>query len=272
MGDALSDEEKKALGAGRLPGDAFNQPPYNPASASAGPPPEPNLGPGDLREFRVVTPVEDIDLGPGVPRNEQSPFAREGAARRANPDLGNSIISPVQGFEYADVSPAPEDDGYAFGEYSPDYVDGFHPAVDLQVPTGTPVQAPRPMLIQKMQYADDPAAEIPGLGNAVWLQDDSGRTYLFAHLATIDIEPGVRWLYTGESFGTTGNTGNSTGPHLHFEVRAPDGTPIDPQTLIRPPGAGGAASGGLISSLLARAPLDLKQQGLLRRSPLIGRP
>jgi murein DD-endopeptidase MepM/ murein hydrolase activator NlpD len=54
---------------------------------------------------------------------------------------------------------------------------------------------------------------------------------MYGHLSRIVVEPG-RSVGTGEVLGRSGNTGRSSAPHLHFEVRR-NGVSIDPLTLVR---------------------------------------
>ena len=53
----------------------------------------------------------------------------------------------------------------------------------------------------------------------------------YAHLARIDVKPG-QLVRPGEQVGVSGNTGRSTGPHLHFEVRS-SGVAVNPQRFLR---------------------------------------
>jgi len=53
---------------------------------------------------------------------------------------------------------------------------------------------------------------------------------LYGHLNSIYVKPGES-VYAGEQIGAVGNTGNSTGPHLHFEIRY-QGVPRDPLAYL----------------------------------------
>jgi murein DD-endopeptidase MepM/ murein hydrolase activator NlpD len=65
----------------------------------------------------------------------------------------------------------------------------------------------------------------------VLMRMDDGKYTLFAHLSKVLVRPGQR-VSTGKLIAYSGNTGNSTGPHLHFEVRQ-DGRPHDPLNYYR---------------------------------------
>jgi hypothetical protein len=72
-----------------------------------------------------------------------------------------------------------------------------------------------------------------GYGNYIRIDaviDSKPVNVILAHLHRIDVESGAS-VAAGDQIGVSGNTGNSTGPHLHLEVRI-DGTPVDPLPLL----------------------------------------
>jgi murein DD-endopeptidase MepM/ murein hydrolase activator NlpD len=108
-----------------------------------------------------------------------------------------------------------------------------HQGQDLAAAEGTPVVAPRGGLIEAVQY------QAAGAGHYVVLDaDDEDHDYVFMHLRTgsIPVEEGDR-VRTGQVIGEVGNTGSSTGPHLHFEIWVggwyTGGQPIDPLPLLQ---------------------------------------
>ncbi|MEV6108859.1 peptidoglycan DD-metalloendopeptidase family protein [Streptomyces sp. NPDC051940] len=74
-------------------------------------------------------------------------------------------------------------------------------------------------------------------GNSVTIRHDDGYYTFYAHLSEIDAKPGER-VFPGQHIGRVGSTGNSTGPHLHFEVRVTPlfGSGIDPEPWLRAKG------------------------------------
>jgi murein DD-endopeptidase MepM/ murein hydrolase activator NlpD len=121
-------------------------------------------------------------------------------------------------------APLTSDFGLRFRGADPD----IHRGVDLRVPTGTEVRA---MAEGTVRFA----GTMSGFGNVVWL--DHGGTILsvYAHLSTIRVQQGQR-LRGGEVLGLSGQTGDATAPHLHFEVWR-GGHEVDPVPLMggRPP-------------------------------------
>lgn len=88
----------------------------------------------------------------------------------------------------------------------------FHAGTDLGAPLGTPVLAAYP---GSVEVADN----MGGYGLTVVLNHNkSTQQTLYGHLSEIFVEPG-EWVEQGTLIGRVGSTGNSTGPHLHFETR-----------------------------------------------------
>lgn len=92
----------------------------------------------------------------------------------------------------------------------------FHKGIDYGVPTGTPILSPYDGLTTV--YSAGPNSS--GYGNLVILKADGSEYYmLFAHLSVISVRRGDT-IRKGDKIGEVGNTGNSTGPHLHYEIRS----------------------------------------------------
>lgn len=94
-----------------------------------------------------------------------------------------------------------------------------HMALDLAVPVGTPVKATMDGRVIFAGWNDQ------GYGNLVILENGPYRLY-FAHLSKISLQEGD-WVQRGTVVGYSGDSGNSTGPHLHYEVRK-NGQALDP--------------------------------------------
>jgi len=72
-----------------------------------------------------------------------------------------------------------------------------------------------------------------GYGNYVVIAHSGGLDTLYGHLSTALVKPGQR-VTQGQPIGLEGSSGNSTGPHVHFELRI-NQTPINPAPYL-PPG------------------------------------
>lgn len=79
------------------------------------------------------------------------------------------------------------------------------------------------------------AGRLGGYGNQVLIDHGGGITTRYAHLRTISAKKGQR-VSAGSKVGIEGSTGNSTGPHLHFEVRR-NGKAINPKSFMLKAGA-----------------------------------
>lgn len=72
-----------------------------------------------------------------------------------------------------------------------------------------------------------------GFGNHVYVQHENNYKTIYGHLNTIQVKQG-QILRAGDVIGKLGNTGTSTGPHLHLELRGPQGQPGWPRNIIDP--------------------------------------
>ncbi len=87
----------------------------------------------------------------------------------------------------------------------------FHAGTDIGAPMGTPVLAAAAGQVETANW-------LGGYGLTVTLNHKSAQQTLYAHMSEIFVQPG-QWVEPGTMIGRVGSTGNSTGPHLHFEVR-----------------------------------------------------
>jgi murein DD-endopeptidase MepM/ murein hydrolase activator NlpD len=74
------------------------------------------------------------------------------------------------------------------------------------------------------------AGRFRGYGMAVMIAHPGGAVTVYGHLTRSIVRPGRR-VRRGQVIGVAGSTGNSTGPHLHFELRV-DGRPVDPSGMF----------------------------------------
>ena len=107
-----------------------------------------------------------------------------------------------------------------------------HRGLDFATPMGTELSAPMDGIVTLA----DP--DLYYEGGTIFLDHGYGLVSVFMHLSEVDVEPG-QVVRAGERIGATGNTGRSTGPHLHWGVKwrplvqgAGDGFYIDPKLLL----------------------------------------
>ena len=101
----------------------------------------------------------------------------------------------------------------------------MHEGVDIAAPEGLPVGATLAGVVLR-------AGTSSTYGRFVEVQHAEGLTSLYGHLGSIgkDVAPGVT-LAAGQAVGRVGNTGRSTGEHLHFEIRS-EGKPLNPALFM----------------------------------------
>ena len=97
------------------------------------------------------------------------------------------------------------------GDYGVDRGTHRHAGIDIAVPENTPLIAPIGGIIAS-------AMSDPAYGNFIDVRTADGKILRYAHLNSMKVKEGQQVL-PGQILGLTGNTGRSSGPHLHFEVR-----------------------------------------------------
>ncbi|WP_042802347.1 M23 family metallopeptidase, partial [Streptomyces sp. C] len=100
------------------------------------------------------------------------------------------------------------------------------------VPTGTSVKAVGPGTVESAGWAG-------AYGYQVVIKHSDGRYSQYAHLSALGVKAGQQ-VSGGQRIGRSGSTGNSSGPHLHFEMRSAPGygSDIDPLKYLRNKGVG----------------------------------
>jgi len=96
----------------------------------------------------------------------------------------------------------------------------FHEGMDFTAPTGTPIYATGNGTVTRSDNGSR------GYGNHVRIDHGFGYLTLYGHMSEIAVKPGQN-VIRGEIIGYVGNTGKSSGPHLHYEVHKND-RPINP--------------------------------------------
>ena len=131
--------------------------------------------------------------------------------------------------------------GTEFAKQNPGiYGRPYHPGVDFGMPIGTKIKSVAPGVIRDFDNTDD----YPGCyawGMWLLIDHDNGLSSLYAHLSSVIVKPGQR-VGAGEVVALSGNTGVSTGPHLHLTIYATQGVNVGRYGQYRPGGTGCAAT------------------------------
>lgn len=101
----------------------------------------------------------------------------------------------------------------------------LHAGIDIAAPIGTPVMAAASGEVIEAGWNSG------GYGNLIELQHLDGSVTLYAHNNTILVNVGQR-VNQGEQIGEMGNTGYSTGPHVHFEIHPKGQSAVDPMAFL----------------------------------------
>jgi murein DD-endopeptidase MepM/ murein hydrolase activator NlpD len=99
----------------------------------------------------------------------------------------------------------------------------FHEGIDIAAQTGTPVVAAADGVVLKAGFGT-------GYGNMVEISHGYGIRTLYAHNSRLNVKPGQR-VRRGDVIAFAGDSGSSTGPHLHYEVRL-NGLPVNPAKYL----------------------------------------
>ncbi|MFI7101725.1 M23 family metallopeptidase [Streptomyces sp. NPDC050161] len=152
---------------------------------------------------------------------EAKAAANKKAAAKAAAEKANAWVKPVDKYTM----------GQPFGIAGSHWTNN-HSGQDFVVPSGTPVKAVHHGTVVKA--GPNGGGDGPAYGNAIVIKHDDGTYTQYAHLSQIQVQVGQQ-VSTGKQIGLSGSTGNSTGPHLHFEVRTgPNyGSGIEPTGFLR---------------------------------------
>lgn len=124
-------------------------------------------------------------------------------------------ISPIKTKDFINLSSP-----YGWRDHPTEKQVMFHEGVDISAYPGTPVYSTAQGTVVKILYSKY------GYGNRVVIKHAYGFETLYAHLGVIKVKKG-QWVRKNQLIGTVGNTGRSTGPHLHYEIRK-NNEPRDP--------------------------------------------
>ncbi|MEV7339161.1 M23 family metallopeptidase [Streptomyces sp. NPDC093544] len=143
--------------------------------------------------------------------------AKERAARAAERKRLNTFVTPITG-SYIST-------GYKTGGSL--WSSGSHTGVDFHAASGTSVHAVGSGTVVTAGWGG-------AYGNQIVLKMNDGTYTMYGHLSSIGVSVG-QTVTPGEQIGLSGATGNTTGPHLHFEARttAEYGSDIDPVAYLR---------------------------------------
>ncbi|WP_121745652.1 transglycosylase family protein [Streptomyces sp. E2N166] len=152
----------------------------------------------------------------GQGEKEKADRADKAAGKADKATTRQGVVAPV------DASP-----GTPYHQAGSSWSKGYHTGVDFPVPTGTSVKSVAEGRVVSAGWGGS-------YGYEVVVRHSDGRYSQYAHLSAISVKDGQS-VGAGQRIGRSGSTGNSTGPHLHFEVRTGPGfgSDVDPVAYLR---------------------------------------
>jgi murein DD-endopeptidase MepM/ murein hydrolase activator NlpD len=171
----------------------------------------------EAREQLRLLEEEQDDLEGDQERLEALIQERQEAARTAQQTTGTATTSAPSssGFAWPLCAPVTSEYGPRWGR--------MHRGIDQGASTGTPVGASKDGTVI---FADWQG----GYGRLVLIDHHDGVVTAYAHLSSTAVSNGQR-VSQGDTIGAVGSTGNSTGPHLHFETRV-NGSAVNPRQYL----------------------------------------
>jgi murein DD-endopeptidase MepM/ murein hydrolase activator NlpD len=138
--------------------------------------------------------------------------------------LAGSPLAPSSGMSVPQLWPLDETGYITRGQVKAGGRDEAHPGIDIAVSVGSLVRASGGAVVRQ-------AGEDPEYGLFVLLEHAGGYQSMYGHLSRILVTPDAS-VVSGQVIGLSGNSGRSTAPHLHFELRQ-GGLSLDPQTMVK---------------------------------------
>ncbi|MGW7354726.1 transglycosylase family protein [Streptomyces sp. NPDC054784] len=160
---------------------------------------------------------------PAPEPKQEAPKAEPKAEPESNGGEQAAAPSNNSGFQKPVDAPTSTPYGASGGSWS----SGSHTGVDFSASSGTSVKAVTSGTVVSAGWGGS-------YGNEVVVKHDDGRYSQYGHLSSLSVSAG-QTVGAGDQLGLSGSTGNSTGPHLHFEIRTGPsyGSDIDPLAYLR---------------------------------------
>ncbi|MEU1193416.1 transglycosylase family protein [Streptomyces sp. NPDC005859] len=185
----------------------------------------------------LIMPGQRLSLSDRVGAATRSPSGTKPRTEKPKTSPGAKKGKPAKSTKAKDddgattrhslVSPVGAGTGTPYHATGSSWSKGYHTGVDFPVATGTSVKAVTGGEVVSAGWAGS-------FGYEVVIRHADGRYSQYAHLSAISVRDGQS-VSGGQRIGRSGSTGNSTGPHLHFEVRTGPGfgTDVDPVAYLR---------------------------------------
>ena len=168
-----------------------------------------------LDDASDATLVQEVELQ-AEQRNEALGNLAEQAEKEAKTINDNRWSLPIAAGSYRLSA--------EYGQAGSYWSSGYHTGLDFAAPSGTPIQAVANGIVTSTGYEG-------AYGNQTVVTLEDGTEIWYNHQTSILVSVGDN-VVAGQVIGSVGSTGNSTGPHLHLEVRPGGGDPVDPYAAL----------------------------------------
>jgi hypothetical protein len=166
-----------------------------------------------LDDASEATLVQEVELQ-AEQRNKALGDLAEQAEKEAKTINANRWVLPVAGYHITGT----------FGQAGSYWSSGYHTGLDFAAPSGTPIMAVANGVVTSAGYEG-------AYGNQTIVTLEDGTEIWYCHQTSYNVSVGDN-VVAGEVIGYIGSTGNTTGPHLHLEVRPGGGDPVDPYAAL----------------------------------------
>lgn len=173
---------------------------------------------GEHGEAAVLAVLQKAGVGNLGNPSPAQPGSHKAPAAAKTPDKASAVPG-----KYAGAYRWPLDAGIVSSEYGPRGT-RQHRGIDIAADVGEPVHA---AAAGEVIYS---GSGLRGYGNVIIVRHDNQVTTLYAHNSVLHVQQGAH-VSQGELIGDVGNTGRSTGPHLHFELRQGEAA-VDPRSIL----------------------------------------
>ncbi|MGW2344908.1 transglycosylase family protein [Streptomyces sp. NPDC001661] len=178
----------------------------------------------------LITPGQRLSM-PGGKQSQAgkkaAPKADPKQAPKAAPKPAAKKTDTAKATAHNAVAPVAASLGTPYRAAGSSWSKGYHTGVDFAVPTGTSVKAVAAGSVVSAGWGGS-------YGYEVVIRHADGKYSQYGHLSALTVKSGQR-VVAGQRIARSGSTGNSTGPHLHFEVRTGPGfgSDVDPLAYLR---------------------------------------
>ncbi|MFD7393349.1 transglycosylase family protein [Streptomyces sp. NPDC059852] len=179
--------------------------------------------PGQRLALRGKAAAPEAPARKAAPKTPARKPAEAPARKKPSTDRGERVTKSGGSL----VAPVGASTGTPYRKAGSSWSKGYHTGVDFPVPTGTSVRSVGAGTVVSAGWEGS-------FGYQVVVRHADGRYTQYAHLSAISVKDGQS-VGAGQRIGRSGSTGNSTGPHLHFEVRTGPGfgSDVDPVAYLR---------------------------------------